>query len=344
MRRISMYVFLFSLLVIGITTSCDNTVDINDDYNEITIVYGLLDLSTDQHYVKVTKAFQTEGNVYLASVNSDVSQYDPKDLKVYIEERNGEDENDENAEIIRYITMDTVLITNKKEGDFYFPNQIIYASEPNITLNENYFYRLKVELLQSGNIVESTTGLVNKFSIRSPNAIATMIDFSSSYTTKVVWNAAVNGKLYQLNIRYFYTEITSSGISSSHYVDRVLPLQTSEFTNGSGELSVDYLGLGFYDILAAKVSLPEPGMIRYSDSVQYIFSVAHEDFAIYMDVNKPSSSIVQERPSFSNISNGIGLFSSRYNLIRPFASLTVRSLDSLYYGSKTNKLGFVARP
>jgi hypothetical protein len=32
-----------------------------------------------------------------------------------------------------------------------------------------------------------------------------------------------------------------------------------------------------------------------------------------MEVNEPFEGIVQERPSFTNINNGIGLFSSRFN-------------------------------
>ena len=32
----------------------------------------------------------------------------------------------------------------------------------------------------------------------------------------------------------------------------------------------------------------------------------------YIDVNKPFSGIVQERPTYKNINNGIGLFSSRF--------------------------------
>ena len=32
-----------------------------------------------------------------------------------------------------------------------------------------------------------------------------------------------------------------------------------------------------------------------------------------MEVNDASSSIVQERPEYTNIENGIGIFSSRYN-------------------------------
>ena len=75
-----------------------------------------------------------------------------------------------------------------------------------------------------------------------------------------------------------------------------------------------------------------------------MFAVADEDFTIYMDINGPSNSIVQERPAYSNVSGGVGLFSSRYSKIRYFAGLSVFSQDELISGEYTNHLGFVDRP
>ena len=41
-------------------------------------------------------------------------------------------------------------------------------------------------------------------------------------------------------------------------------------------------------------------------------TIGAQDLKTYIDVNQPFSGIVQERPVFSNIDNGVGLFSSRY--------------------------------
>jgi hypothetical protein len=35
-----------------------------------------------------------------------------------------------------------------------------------------------------------------------------------------------------------------------------------------------------------------------------------------MEVNEPTNSIVQEKPDYTNITNGLGIFSSRYRKIR----------------------------
>ena len=55
---------------------------------------------------------------------------------------------------------------------------------------------------------------------------------------------------------------------------------------------------------------------RLTSDVEFILSVAGEDLNTYMEVNEPSSSIVQDKPEYTNIENGIGVFSSRYQKTR----------------------------
>jgi hypothetical protein len=74
--------------------------------------------------------------------------------------------------------------------------------------------------------------------------------------------------------------------------------------------------------------------------VDYIFSVASDDLNTYMDVTEPSQSIIQERPSFSNIYNGIGLFASRYINEIDTLSLATSTLLELKTDTNTMNLGF----
>jgi hypothetical protein len=39
--------------------------------------------------------------------------------------------------------------------------------------------------------------------------------------------------------------------------------------------------------------------------------MGNSDLRSYIDVNSPATGVVQERPIYSNVSNGIGLFASR---------------------------------
>jgi hypothetical protein len=330
-------VLLTLLMVVSLGfTSCENDVDLNSEYKEITIVYGLLSQSQDRQYIKITKAFQTEGNVYVAAKDPANSVYDPKDLEVSLDEY-------KNDNYISSIYLDSTLITNKDTGDFYSPNEIIYVTPVGYKLNQNNEYRLIIKNKATGNIITSKTTLVHDFSILRPLALLKYANFEGNYNQKVEWTPAENGALNQFVIRFYYTDVPQSGPTSSHYVDMVFPTKRAE-KNSSMPMVIEFPGYSFYQNLKTKIPLPENGMKRYSDSLYYMFDVADDDFSIYMDINGPSNSVVQERPTYSNITNGVGLFASRYSKIRYFSGLGIKSLQELYTGQYTYQLGFVDRP
>ena len=55
MRRLILSIFV--ILSIIIFNSCDNSVKIFADGEEVTAVYGYLDVDADTNYVKITKSF-----------------------------------------------------------------------------------------------------------------------------------------------------------------------------------------------------------------------------------------------------------------------------------------------
>lgn len=326
---------LFFILAL-ILFSCNNKVDINADYQDISIVYGLLDPSQSRHFVKLTKAFQTEGNVYLGAKDSSLSQYSYDDVEIYLDEYTS-------TNFVRTIPFDTVLIDNKDSGVFYSPYQVVYGSADNVILSQNNVYYLYIKIKSIGKEIKSNTSLIHDFSITRPNTGQKYVGFTSPLPQTVEWRSAENGKLYQLNIRFFYTEKVGTE-RSVHYVDMPLNTKKSNGTSGGEKMSDEFYGEMFYQNLAAKIDPPTSGMIRYPDSLYYIFSVADENFTVYMDVNKPSSSVVQERPAYTNIENGIGIFAARYNKIRSFLGLAPQSIDTLIHGQYTYNLGFEEYP
>jgi len=332
---------LFSIaliFIIGLSiSSCENEVDLNTEYREVTIVYGLMDQSLDRQFIKITKAFQTEGDVLLAAKDPKNSVYDPKDLEVSLDEY-------DNDTYRKTIYLDSVMITNKDTGDFYSPNEIIYATPVGVHLNENYEYRLEIKVKTTGNIIQSRTTLVRDFGIKRPLSLMEYASFVGNYNQRVEWTSPVNGVTQQLTIRFFYTDVPASGPTSSHYSDMVFSEKKASNADGGDKMIIEFSGTSFYQNLAATIPLPEAGMKRYADSLYYMFVVADEDFSIYLDINGPSTSVVQERPAYSNVSSGVGLFSSRFNKIRYFKGLNPKSLDELIKGQYTYQLGFVDRP
>ncbi len=72
-RKIIYSVLLLS--VIALFNRCSNEVDLYADYQDITIVYGILDYSDDTSWIKVTRAYSGPGNALLIAHNPDSSNY-----------------------------------------------------------------------------------------------------------------------------------------------------------------------------------------------------------------------------------------------------------------------------
>ena len=70
-------------------------------------------------------------------------------------------------------------------------------------------------------------------------------------------------------------------------------------------------------------------VVRYFNGIDMLMTVGSEDLETYINVNKPITGIVQERPQFTNINNGIGLFSSRFTKLIENYDLSDNSLEYL---------------
>ena len=188
--------FLLSLLII---ISCNKDLNVNANWKDITVVYGLLDQTKDTTFVKITKAFLGPGDAMQFAKIPDSSNY-PGKLEVRLDEY--QDNN-----LLRSIALDTVTIHYKNAGDsvFYYPDQIMYFTKSK--LNQNFTYKLVIKNKTNGNEVTGQTGLVHDFEILRPQAQAS---FPPGESFEVKWNPAVYGKRYQLLIRFFYDEYLKS--------------------------------------------------------------------------------------------------------------------------------------
>lgn len=322
-------ILAFPLLFI---TACSTDFEINADWKEITVVYGLLDQNDSIHYIKVSKAFLGSGNALTFAQNPDSSSYGA-DIEVKIQELS-------NGNVSNEFYLDTVTVFNKAEGTFYYPKQLVYYFKTD-NLNQDKTYKLIIKNKKSGKIISSETQLVRDFSVIKPSPSQPSVSFHATNPVQVKWYAAKFGRLYDVKIRFNYWEKNIvSGDSTFKYVDWNLGSLTAQKIDGTEIMETNYYGASFYSFLGNQIQVL-PNIKRYVaiPNIYFMFTVAGDDLATYMQVNKPSTGIVQEKPEFTNISNGIGVFSSRYNKKLPFAMQPV-SLDSLKNGQYTNKLNF----
>jgi hypothetical protein len=322
-----------ALLIFPLLMSCNKDLNVNADWKDITVVYGLLDQNDTLHYIKITKAFLGPGDAMQFAKVPDSSNY-PDKLDVKIEEWDG-------STLKRELSCDTVTIHNKEAGDsiFYFPDQLMYYTHG--ALASGYFYKLKIKNKQTGNEISGQTNLIAHFTVERPFAFLP-INFIPGEKNELKWYSAKDGRRYQITVRFHYLESLKSdtSVKAFKYVDWIIFNNIRTLTNLGGEIMDYYYPCdGFYANLGARIPV-DYNLNRAARSVDFIFSVASDDLNTYMEVTSPSLGIIQERPAFTNIVNGIGIFSSRTQVWIDSLGIRQETINQLRVNEYTKNLGF----
>ena len=331
----------FGVCLFGIAASfqsCKNDFDVNGPWKETMVVYGLLDPSDDIQYVKISKAFLGKGNAYDMAKVADSSNYAPGVIEANLEQYNPSNQ------LVKTIPLKLDSSVAKSSGTFATTPNYLYSTTEKLTQDGSY-YALRVKNLSSGKEILSSTPIVGKISLISPFSTQS-IDYITNYNAskgvpaKVKWATAPGGKMYQLTIRFNYQEVvrnTTDTLNKS--LDWVFPVSISNYTDGSEEMVQELYGEEFFTFLASKIPV-DHSLRRFPGKLEYIVTMGAEELYNYTEINKPSTGIVQEKPLYTNIQGGIGIFSSRSTQKSNLFKLNDKSLNELLTGPHTIDLDF----
>jgi hypothetical protein len=308
---------IFSVFIFGFT-SCETDFDVNASWEEVTVIYGLLDAGDGEEVqkIKISKAFLGEMDALQIAQHADSINFDEGelDVKVIRVKNNG------NTDTITLLEVPTV----RDEGNFNDSIMMYTFENKDDFLNTNYaIYKLLIENTITGNTVSSKTSIISGFDFdnvfRNNKAFQFGFYNNNDYSlSTVTWDDSNdNGKIYQLDLVINYTENSD-----------LLQLVFSQPLVDKTETKMSIEGESFFNFLRAEL-IKDNTKVRYFNSIDLVMTVGSEDLDAYIKVNKPITGIVQERPQFTNINNGIGLFSSRFTKIISNFPLTSASLDFL---------------
>ena len=323
MKKILLFTFLFSLILIF--PSCETDVNIDAEWKEITIVYGLLNQQDMAHYFRINKAF-LGGNALEIVKIEDSSSY-KNNLEVTMEGWL-------NGNKVQSISFDTITISNKDTGSWYNPYMVVYKGVGQ--LNQAYDYKLYVKNIKSGKEVSSSTKLIHNFSIVKPNAGGKANFTQGNSSLLFSWDNAENAMRYEPLIRFHYFEVPLGTTDTiAKFIDWN---QSTQIAPNTDKVEISVSGDAFYTVVANNLE-PDFSGVRLAGFVDYVVSAAGEEYNTYLNVNEASTSLVQDKPEYTNIENGFGLMSSRYQVIRT---------KDLHVDTETNlinmNIGFVKSP
>tara|TARA_B100001146_G_C16136293_1_gene414715 strand:- start:234 stop:1232 length:999 start_codon:yes stop_codon:yes gene_type:complete len=319
--------------------ACETDFEVNTSWKEVTIVYGLLDQSEAQQYIKINKAFLGEGDAFQMASVADSINYNPEDLEVIIYKVK------EGAyDTIGFVTLDTTTSIIKDDGLFSTEKNIIYVTTKE---DSNFFmannakdkeYILTIVNKKTQKIVSAKSNLIHTLNLDN-NSLMKMGFYSSDVlnpgatppykkvTTTVNWKHSTNGYIYQIIGKICYRNYYNNGSNSLEYLDWIQPTQKYD---GSSDMHYTFEGDAFANFISAYMPAMQDDIdYRKLAYMKLQYTVGSEDLHTYMVVNEPFEGIVQERPVFTNINNGIGLFSCRYNEIEiiQFSEATSKGLS-----------------
>lgn len=350
----------FCVAVVALAAACSTDVEVNAPYDSRTVIYGILDPSLDTQYVKINRTWLGPGNNTDIAMIRDSSEYPEGSFDARIEALfNG-------SPVASYPLLDTLLDDKDPNGIFFAPEHTAYYCLTPDGLEPGFDYRISIDFTDGREVSASTDVIEN-----NPGAItfpppgnssfklnwASVTSNGTTYFNQTFkWTSAPNARRYEGTLLIHFIERVYSDANHTNLLEerpvtlewRLGTVQTAD-ADGGETMTLPVNGQSFYRFLESRLT-PDPNIRRefgiwdpveqISRAFDFVLTIANDDFNTYLDVNEPVTNIVQERPQYTNVENGLGIFASRLNQEVLGVGINEGSIVSLVQGPFTANLNF----
>lgn len=330
-----MPIFLALLVLAGCTTDFDLTAD----YEEVMVVYGLLNQSEQDHYLRIHKGYLDEQESALNFSGNPDSIYYGDYLNVTIAEKN-------NTQILRQ--WDLTRINGDTLSPAVSKDSGTFASSPNILyhfsaeLDPDRQYELNIENTRTGKEVTAATELVHDFTVQFPNT-QLPIPWTAPNQYNLRWQLAENSEIYDLKAKMYYSIANVDNPLTKVARDSI---EWYVFKNIAYEESTATYMFHFDNFLQTVSAYldPDPSVVRYFDSLSFTYTVGTPVFSDYISFSIAQSGITEGQASsrYTNLDGAYGIFSGRYDKTITGVDITSQTQDTLACGTIAGHLQFAA--
>jgi len=344
-KSLTMNKFYYALiLIISLAMfSCKTDIDVNAEYKDIAIVYGIINPTDSVHYLKINKAFLGNASALDLAADATNFNYDDGELDITIEAFD-----ESNTLRASYSTgAGDIARTNevvKDAGVFDNRDNVLYKFEEK-NINRDFTYKVKILNIALDKEITSETKIVGITNV--DNGTGGKLNFwnGNQYKNRniSVTSGSDVGRV-SMALRFNYTEYytqASNRDSTVHSLIMPLGQQIATTPLGNESLVLVMQGETFFQNIATgiadKNTVPDFSH-RELNNISIDYSAAGTELSTYMEVSAPSSSVNQDKPSYTNIKNGIGVFSSRDN----FNAIPAYSSSSSQVNISNNTIEYLA--
>lgn len=323
------WIFLSGVLTLGLFSACNNDLDINGEFTNQAAVYALLDPTQDTQWVRVHRVYLGQGDATVSAQEADSIYYDSVD--VFLDELvNGTTVN--SIELERDETSRAL-----QPGFFTTEGYHIYRTTENLNISASYKLRV---VRPDGSEITAITPMVQDFSIIKPTVVE-KLTFNPARNLEIKWNSGVNGRVYQPYLRFVYMEQKLDNKADSVHKSLIYPLNVRRAggLDGDDELFTNMTYSGFMSFVANNIE-QDPNVLRWVRYADVYIYGGSDDLNTFMNVNGPTTGINLDRPQFTNINGGTGIFASRNTISRTGKEFSNLNKDSLVVSQYTCGLNF----
>ncbi|MCB9080678.1 MAG: DUF4249 family protein [Lewinellaceae bacterium] len=332
MKGLARLGLLGMIMVLG---ACSTDFSLEAPWQDIPIVYGFISRQDTAHYIRIEKAFLEPGGDATAIAQRPDSLYYPALQVQLVNKINGK-------------TVNLSRVDGNAEG---YPRQAgPFAQSP------NYLYKVHARdlNLKGGEILElvinrgdgkppvtAQTTVLGTLDLREGTP-ANPINMGYDRNVTLAWSAALEAQLFDLRLLINYREAdpAAGGQLVSRQLEWVL---TRDMVRTSEEERQQWVikGEQFYQFIGEALA-NAPNRVRVFDSISISLLAGGRELADIYQLNQINTGITSSQltPVFSNISEGVGVLSSRATAQRTGIFLNGPSLDSLRDGRYTRQLNF----
>lgn len=348
LRPMKKWLFVVGIAGAALSNSCSTDFDLNADFIETPVIYGLLDASTDTQFIRINRAFLSDDIDALTMATDPEAIYYGDELVAYIEEY------DLGVLVNTYplqrVDGDTLGIP-KSGGIFSNTPNILYRFVADLDYTRTY--KIVAENTETGKSVWSETSLVDSFAIIRPDDESVFPQsFSIAPQTlyQIRWRSAQDAKIYDLALRFhyregmYYPEGDSLHYTYSGYKDWTFETNLEQETvDGNIIITYDIPGESFYNFIKASFEpVADNNFIRIADSIQFFIDGGGIELFNYFEYNNATLGITEGQisPIYTNVNGGLGIMSSRYHKEGRIYPLSLQTRDSIACSTVTNGLNF----
>ncbi len=337
--KINIYILA---LVSVITASCNNTIEPNGNWSDVTVIYGLLDPAADTNWVRVQRGFLGKQNPNLSFSISDSLYY--KNITVILESYKILADGGLGSKVDSFVMIKDSTSRTLAPGVFAGDGHYLFRTQEK--LDYNLKYKVSVIKHDGGPTASAVTSLVHNpqsqtsgFRFKNPDLTSL---YKNEYIGQLEWYAAEGASIYKVDFTFFYKEFDTITEQVEHK-----HVEVKDFSILTAYNSLEYYSYSpprnvMYRELAKRIGLPGKHTIRFFEKIKFTIWAASPEFHVYTRVNAPKESINAFVPEVPGIENGTGLFASRTSITLdniPFHS-DVRS--SFYLSQALCNRGFAA--